>query len=1095
MKSFAAWFVSAILFLAASASAAPESLLLREPDISATRIVFAYGGDLWTVPRTGGDAARLTSFPGVESNPSFSPDGNLVAFSAAYDGNTDVYVVPSAGGEPRRLTWHPGEDIVRGWTPDGGRVLFASGRTGAPLSYPKLWTVALEGGMPEPLPLPRVFKGAFSPDGRRMAYQMIEPWESEFRNYRGGQNNPLRLIDLETLEEEKLPWDGANDNTPVWLGGTVYFLSDRDYAMNVWACDLATREVRQLTRFADFDAKQIAGDGGTLVIEQGGGLHALDLASGKLEKIAVSVRGDFAWARPHWIKAGERLAEPALSPTGKRAVFSARGEILSVPAEKGDPRNLSGDPAAADRSPAWSPDGEKIAWFSDASGEYQLVIADQKGENRSVIPLPKPTFFYSPAWSPDSSSIAFTDANRDLWIARVASKAITRVDTEGFAHPERIIFPCWSPDSKWLAYAKRLRNEYGAIFVYSVDKGTATAVTDGMSDCRMPVWDASGKYLYFLASTDYGLNVGWLDLSSFERPITRSLYAVVLAKDGPDPLALESDEETAAKAEDKGPAGKKPGKNKAEAAGDADKGKDKTVPAVTIDFDGLARRIVPLPVKARDYRLLAGGDAGVLFLGELIPGEESLLVHRWDAKERKTKEYLSGVSDLAVSADGKKVLYGLDGKTWGIVDASGSPKPGDGKIAADNLRLYVDPAAEGRQIFKEAWRFQRDYFYVRNVHGADLDGLYRAYAPWVEHVRHRADLNYILDILGGETSIGHSFVGGGDMPAVESVPVGLLGADFSVDSGRYKIVRIYSGESWNPDLKAPLAGPGIDVKEGDYLLAVNGREIEAGRSLFSYFERTAGVQTRIKVNAKPEAAGAREITVVPVRNEAALRRAGWIEDNRRRVDALSGGKLAYVWLPDTADGAYVNFNRYFFAQKDKKGAVIDERWNQGGQIADYVIDLLARPLLGYFNNPIGDKQPWTAPNAAIFGPKVMIINDAAGSGGDMMPYMFKERGIGPLVGTRTWGGLVGIWDVPSLIDGGRITAPRGGFYNTAGEWDVENKGVAPDIEVEMSVKSVAAGGDPQLEKAVEAAMEALKTGEVKLLPQPPDPVRVLRPRR
>ncbi|MCX6566468.1 MAG: PDZ domain-containing protein [Candidatus Aminicenantes bacterium] len=1085
MKSLVTWLIAAVLFQVAPATASQESRLLRDPDISDTQIVFTHGGDLWVVARTGGDARRLTAFPGVENNPHFSPDGQLAAFSAAYDGNTDVYVVSASGGEPRRLTWHPEEDIVRGWTPDGSRVLFASGRASAPIAYPKFWTVALTGGQPQPLPIPRVFKGSYSPDGARLAYQMIEPWESEFRNYRGGQNNPIRIVDLASFEEEKLPWDGSNDNSPVWLGNTVYFLSDRDYAMNVWDYDLSTKSVRQLTHFSDYDAKQIAGHKGTLVIEQGGCLHTLDIASGELKKLDITVQGDFPWARPHWSKVGEKLTEPALSSSGKRAVFAARGEIVSIPAEKGDARNLSRNPGAADRSPAWSPNGEKISWFSDASGEYALVIADQQGENRKVIRLPHPTFFYSPVWSPDSSAIAFSDANRDLWLVHVASETIKRIDTEGFAHPERIIYPCWSPDSKWIAYAKRLRNEYGAIFVYSLDKGTTAQLTDGMSDSRMPAWDASGKYLYFLASTDYGLNVGWLDLSSYQRPITRSLYAIVLAKDTPTPLGLESDEETA----------KKPEKEDKGKAGDKESGKDKAVPPMKIDFDGLQGRIVAFPIKARDYRQLVSGEEGTLFLSEAVLNEEGLVLHRWITKERKSKEFLSGLSDFSVSADGKKILYGLGGKSWGIVDASGTPKPGDGKIASDELQIFVDPAAEWRQIFKEAWRFQRDYFYVRNVHGVDLDWLYQTYAPWIEHVKHRADLNYVLDILGGETSIGHSFVGGGDLPKLEPVPVGLLGADFSVDSGRYKILKIYTGESWNPDLKAPLAGPGIDIKEGEYLVAVNGRELDAGLNPYSLFERTAGVQTRIKVNAKPSLEGAREITVVPVRSEEALRRCEWIEHNRRRVNELSGGKLAYVWLPDTADGAYVNFNRYFFAQKDKKGAIVDERFNQGGSIADYIIDLLARPLLGYFNNPLGDKQPWTAPNAAIFGPKVMIINDAAGSGGDMMPYMFKLRGIGPLVGTRTWGGLVGIWDVPSLIDGGRITSPRGGFYNINGEWDVENKGVAPDIEVEMEVKSVNAGGDPQLEKAVEAAMQALKTGEVKLLPQPPDPVRVRRPHR
>jgi tricorn protease len=651
------------------------------------------------------------------------------------------------------------------------------------------------------------------------------------------------------------------------------------------------------------------------------------------------------------------------------------------------------------------------------------------------------------------------------------------IDNEGFAHPERTIYPEWSPDSKWIAYTKRLNNEYNTIFVYSLDQNKIHQLTDGMSDCRTPAWDKSGKYLYFLSSTNYGLNVGWLDLSSLERPIRRAIYMAVLSADEPSPLLPESDDEEAKKEEKK----------------EEDKKDENKNVTVKIDFKGLDQRILSIDVPAREYSGLKTGKEGVLFYLEAVPNEDGLKLNRYNLKDREAKEVISGIQNYTLSADGEKLLYGKSGNQWAIADANGEVKAGEGSLKTSDMEMYLDPLKEAKQIFREAWRFQRDYFYVKNVHGLDLDWAYRTYAPWVDYVKHRSDLTYILDILGGETSIGHSFTGGGDFPDVEHVPVGLLGADYTVENGRFRISKIFDGENWNPDLRAPLSAPGIDVKQGDYLLAINGKELTDTMNLYSLFAQTADKQIMITVNSKPEMTGAREITVVPVGDETTLRQRDWIEGNRRKVDELSKGKLAYVWLPNTSVAGYNNFNRYYFAQKNKKGAVIDERFNGGGFIADYVVDLLSRELLGYFNNPVGDKQPFLAPNAALYGPKVMIINDAAGSGGDMLPYMFRMKKIGPLVGTRTWGGLVGIWDVPDLIDGGYITAPRGGFYNVKGEWDVENKGVAPDVAVEQAPKLVNEGHDPQLEKAVEVAMGLLKTEEVKLLPQPADPIRVKRP--
>ena len=1072
--------LSIILILFLNQICAQETRLLRNPDINDEHVTFVYANDIWLTNKSDENARRLTTSPGSETNPHFSPDGKLIAFNAEYDGNTDVYIMPIEGGEPSRLTWHPAVDLVRGWSPDGSRVVFASYRGSAPKrDIPKYWTINLKEKMPRSLPIPRIYKGVFSPDGQNMVYQRIDPWESEWRNYRGGQNNPIRIINLKNYEEIKLPWDGANDQNPVWIDDFIYFLSDRDFAMNVWSYNLKTKVLNQVTFFKKFDCKSLNAGNTKLVFENGGYLYTLDPADNIPHKLSVTFGGDFPWARTHWEKVGSNIETHAVSPSGKRAVFEARGDIFTVPAEKGDVRNLTNSSGVADRNPAWSPDGKHISWFSDEGGEYQLVIADQFGQNKKKIYLKDPTFFYTPKWSPDSKYISFSDADRNLWVLNIKTDKPIKIDNEGFAHPERTIYPEWSPDSKWIAYTKRLANQYNVIFIYSIDQIKSFQLTDGLSDSKNPSWDANGKYLYFLSSTDFGLNVGWLDLSSLERSQNSAIYVAVLSADDPSPILPESDDENTEK--------------ETEDEEDDDKKEKEKKPIVKIDFKGIDQRILALDIPARDFSDLNTGNEGTVFYLEAIPNEESFKLNRYVLEDREAKDVVSGIYKYVLSHDGEKLLYSIKDNQWAIVDANVEVKPDTGKIKTEEMQMKVDPIAEWKQIFREAWRFQRDYFYVDNVHGLDLDWAYKTYAPWVDHVRHRTDLTYILDILGGETSIGHSFTWGGDLPDVDKVSVGLLGADYKIENGRFRIEKIYTGENWNPELQAPLSSPGIDVSEGDYLLAINGVEITDKMNIYSHFDQTAEKQITIMVNSKPDMASAREVIVVPVKDESGLRRFDWVENNRRKVDQMSNGKLAYVWLPNTSVSGYKSFNRYYFAQQNKKGAIIDERFNYGGSIADYIVDLLSRELFGYFNNPVGDRQPFLAPNAALYGPKVMIINEAAGSGGDMLPYMFRQKKIGPLVGTRTWGGLVGIWDVPDLIDGGRITAPRGGFYNLNGEWAVENEGVAPDIEIEQGVKLVNQGHDPQLEKAVEVALELLKDQQIDLLPQPPDPIRVKRP--
>ena len=1073
--------------------------LLRRPTMSASHIAFEYANDIWVAGRGGGEARRLTSFQGQETHPSFSPDGRWVAFSGEYGGNTDVYVLPVEGGEPRRLTWHPGSDEVQGWTRDGTRVVFASGRTNAP-SGQKFWTVSVEGGMPEPLPMHRADQGSFSPDGRRFAYRMVSPWEDEWRNYRGGQNRPIWILDLDDLDlEEVRPWNGSNDQDPVWIGDTVYFLSDRDWAMNVWAYDTRTKEVRQVTRHTDFDVKNLDTDGRVLVYEQGGWIHTLDPGTGAAQRVDIFVRGDLPWLVPHWEDVAARLTNARLSPTGVRAVFEARGDIFTVPVDtaNGDWRNLTRTPGVAERTPAWSPDGRWISYFAERDGEYALVIAPQDGLGESrVITLRDPKFYYTPRWSPDSRRILFTDTDLRLWAVDVQSGRATHVDTDTYMVPVRSVDPVWSPDSRWIAYAKRLPNLLHAIFVYSVEEGRTRQVTDGYSDAMHPAWDASGKYLWFTASTDFGLNTGWLDMTSYDRPSTRGLYLAVLPGDEPSPLLPKAGDEPAQDAGDDERNGRDAGDRNGDRGGARASSSTAPPAAVRIDFEGLDRRVVALDIPERAYSALTAGPAGKVFYLETEPGagfNDGSTLHRYDLEEREATKFLEGVQTFTLSQDGKKLLYRARG-SWGVVDADkGPPQAGAGRLNVADVRIRVDPRAEFRQMFHEGWRFQRDYLYVENLHGADYEATRARYAPLVEHVAHRSDLTYLLDWMGGEVAIGHSFVRGGDLPDVDDVPVGMLGADFEVANGRYRITRIYTGESWNPGLDAPLAAPGVDVRVGDYLLAVNGVELTAADNVYRLFEGTADRQTRITVGSRPSLRDARTVTVVPVESESALRREAWVADNRRRVDELSGGRLAYVWVPNTGRGGYDAFNRWYFAQQDRQGAIIDERFNSGGSAADYIVEVLTRAPHGYFNNPVGERTPFTSPAAGIWGPKVMIINEMAGSGGDLMPYMFRYYGAGTLVGTRTWGGLVGTWDTPQLLDGGTMIAPRGGFFDLDGEWRVENEGVAPDLEVEVTPKDVAAGRDPQLEAAVAEALRLLAESPVVLKPEPAPPIRARRP--
>ncbi len=1074
----------AVCFLGMLPFASAETgLLVRTPTMNRTQIVFSYAGDLWSVPREGGDARRLTTSPGTEIGPLFSPDGTMIAFTGQYDGNIDVYVMPANGGVPKRLTYHPGPDVAVAWTPDGKSILFTSPRESAN-DGDRFYTVSVEGGFPTPVPLPMAEEGSYSPDGSKLAYVPVFHWQAAWKRYRGGQTKPIWIANLADSKVEELPRQNSNDFNPMWVGDSVYFLSDRDKGVvSLYRYNVNTRKVTELIDNQGFDLKSASAGPGGIVYEQFGSLSIFDFASQKARAVKINIVGDFAEVRPHFRQiVAKDLSNATLSPSGARAMFETHGEIVSIPAEKGDFRNLTKSPGVADRSPAWSPDGKWICWFSDESGEYALHLREQNGIGEvKKIALSNPhTFYYSPAWSPDSKKIAFTDKWLNLWYVDVGTGTLTKVDTNNWdgATDMNVV---WSPDSRWIVYTKQLRTFYHVILAYSVEGAKSTQVTDGMSDAQSPAFDKSGKYLYFLASTDLGMAAGGGagNMSAIGRPVTSSAYVMVLRKDLPSPLAPESDDE-------KGPDAKKddsPKKDDSkEQKSDAAKldavgkdEKDKEPPKVAIDFDRINQRVLALPIPARNYAALASGKEGFLFLlefpevwtkSEPPPGT----LYQFDLAKRKVDKFGDGILNFNISASREKIIFQQQDK-WFVSGTAAPPKPGDGQLKLDSLEVWVDPRLEWKQMYKEAWKIEREFMYDPNYHGLDLQAAEKKYAPFVDTLDSRADLNYLFEEMLGELTIGHMFVGGGDFPEVKKTKTGLLGADYGLDNGRYRFARVYDGENWNPDLRAPLTQPGVDVKQGEYLLAVDGRDLRSSENIYSFFKQSAGRQVVLKVGPNPDGSGSRDVTVIPVDNEKSLRHLAWIEDNRRTVYAATGGRVAYLHVPDTALGGYESFNRYYFAQTDRQGAIIDERYNHGGLLADYIVENMNRKVLSKASARAG--LDTIMPAATVYGPKVMITNQFAGSGGDALPWYFRKLGIGPLIGKRTWGGLVGIGGYPQLMDGGAVMAPRWAIFGLTKEWEVENHGITPDFDVELDPAQWRLGHDAQLDKAIQVILELL----------------------
>lgn len=1049
MRMFYRTFVLLIwLFLTYSFGAAQTQspMPLQTPALSRTHIAFAYAGDIWIVERAGGEARRLTTHPGLERLPAFSPDGSSIAFArnnpAGGPLSWDVYTVSVSGGEPRRLTFHPDADIPAGWTPDGKSVLFTSFRDRiAYLGY-RLYTVPSTGGFPTPLPLPSAIQGSFSSDGKRLAYSPLWGLSAQtWRNYRGGTTSRILIGDLPDGRTEEIPRaDGSSDSHPMWVGEKVYFLSDRTGTSNLFSYDAATRKVEQLTSYEKYDVKAAASSDDALVFVQDGALRLLDLRTNETRTVLIRAAGDFTETKPRTIDALRWISWSALSPDGQAVLFGARGEVLTVNAKTGDAANLTKTSGVAERYPLVSPDGKWIAYFSDESGEYELHIRAAAGDGavRRISIEKQPSFYNELAWSPDSRKLVFSDAHLALWYVDLEKGAVARkADTATLSDGTKYFQPSWSPGSSWLAYSKYQPNRQRAIFIYSLETGKSYQVSSPDTDARWPVFDQNGKYLYFTGSTSSGPVKYGMSAMPFNQQVTRGLYAAVLRGNDLSPLVPASGAESIGK-------------------------------PFSIDADGINSRVVRVPYEGRNADRLMAGKQGTVFI------VEGGTIYRFVAGTEKPEKFAEGAGNYRISNDGSRLLLRRRG-VWAIVPTDAPPKADDGVLPLKSLEIQIDPREEWKQIYNEAWRVVREYFYDPNFHGQNLAELKAHYSAYLPNVVTRESLNDLAMEMFSHLSVSHiAGISGGDLPSAggESEKIGLLGADYEVDAGRYKFKRIYRGKNAVEGLQAPLGQPGLNVKEGEYLLAVDGVDVNAAQNLYQYFTGKAGKAIEIKVSPGPDGQRARTLRVVPAASEYLIRQYDWVEQNRRRVEELSGGRLAYIYLPDTFSSGYEIFNREFYAQLDKQGLILDERFNQGGVAADYIIETLRRVPLQ--SARLREGSDISMPVGMIAGPKVMLTNEMSGSGGDTLPWMWRQSGLGLIVGKRTAGLGVGA-SGQDLIDGGRISVPDWGWYNPAkGIWDIENRGVAPDLEVENTLSDWRAGRDTQLEKAVEIALDELK---------------------
>ncbi|MEJ2720542.1 MAG: S41 family peptidase, partial [bacterium] len=1070
-------FVTVMLMGSVSAFAAEEQrALMRFPDVNGDTIVFVYGEDIWTVPVTGGVAQRLTINDGEERFPKFSPDGKMIAFTGEYDGNTDVYVMNVHGGDITRVTYHPAYDEVAGWHPTKNKILFRSARDSYS-RFNRLYLIAPDGSGFEPLIMHEAVQGSFSPDGSAIAYNRESREFRTWKRYQGGDAQDIYVFDFQKNKDTKLTDFPGTDRIPMWVGDKIYFSSDRDRVLNIYSLDPKTGDIEQITHHKDYDVRRPSAGGDRIVYELGGTLWLLDTATGDTQRVPIEILADAAEARPYIKDVSDYVTDFDCSPAGERALVVARGEVFSVPSKDGPTRDLTRDSGARDRDAAWSPDGERVAYLSDKNGEYDIYLIDPKGtEEPTRLTRFKDGYRHTLRWSPDGKKIAFADQTLRCYYIDVDSKKITEVDKADYENVDvsldlKPIYDfAWSPDSRYIAYSKMDADQVYKVFVYSLDSGNIHCVSNGLFNDFGPVFSRDGKYLFFISNRRFDPTFCDFEWEMVYKKAA-GIYCLTLAEDGGSIFPFESDEVTVAADEDA-----------PEAAEEKDKKENKDEPVeTTIDFDGIAGRIEALPLPRGNYRYLAAGEDALFYLnkdeGDFNRFEFRSIgpmdVYRFSFKDREETPVIKGVDEYKLSANGKKIAY-RKRHSIGIIDATAKESPGEALDLSD-LKMQYDPRAEWAQIFNEAWRMERDFYYEPNMHGIDWDAMKVKYGRLVPFASCRQDMRFIIGELIGELNTSHTYVYGGDhRREADRVNVGMLGVDWETDakSNRYRFKKIYRVPDWTREIVPPLVKPGVKVNEGDYLLEVNGRDVTADRNIYAYFQGLAGEQVSILVNDKPSADGAREYTVEPLSSGFTLRYLDWVEHNRQVADAASEGQIGYIHLPDTYLGSAREFPKYFYAQTRKKGLIIDGRFNGGGLDPDIFLQRLDKELLSYWTRRYSHDQ--TDPAVVTTAHMVCLTNRQAGSGGDMLPMEFQIKKMGPVIGTRTWGGLVGVSMFIGLIDGGGLTAPDYRIYNRQGNWVVENEGVQPDIVVDLDPVEMSKGYDAQLMKAVEVLLDEIK---------------------
>ncbi len=1061
------------------APAAAETRLLRFPHIHGQNVVFTYAGDLYTVPLSGGRATRLTSHEGLEMFARFSPDGRWIAFSGEYAGTRQVYLVPAEGGEPRQLTYYPDagdltprggfDHLVMDWTPDGSKILVRASRTPWGGRVGRYYLVDPNGGLEQPLEIPEGASGAtFDPTGTQLAFNIKSREWRHWKRYRGGRKQDVWIYDLANSSSQRITEFAGTDNFPMWIGSTIYFVSDRDdyEKLNIWAYDTETGSKTQVTHHTEYDVLWPSRGEGGIVYENGGYLYHLDPATNQTRRVPVVVPGDRPHTTPYFRNVRRNIESFDISPSGKRVVFGARGELFTVPAEHGNTRNITGTPAQRERAARWSPDGRWISYLSDATGSYELYVmaADGSGEP-TLLTDAGDAWIFNPAWSPNSRWIAWGDNKNRLRAVDIETRRITEIDQTSTGSLTDF---SWSGDSRWIAYSKTGANTMSSVWLYSFESADATQVTGDMTSESSPVFDPKGRYLYFVSARDF--NYG-------NRGFDSRIFAATLRATDPHPFPPRSDEEPGAR-----PGGEGDGEATGARAGARGAGRSGDAPQqIRIDLAGLGDRVVALPdLRPGSYRNLMGVAEGVLFMsgGEL---------QRYDVEARKAETIMNGITAYAVTPDFKSLLY-RRGNDYGIVPLRPGQRSDAGRLDLDGMELRIDPRVEWAQIFSDAWVIMRDWFYDPDMHGVDWAAKRARYEPLVPHLAHRADLDYLLAEMIAELNAGHAYVNSSpEMARPTRVDVGLLGADLEPAGEYYQIARIFPGENWHNEFRSPLTEPGIAVREGDYLIAIDGEEVTTRENPYRFLVNKADRIVEITVNDRPDRRGARSYQIRPVANEYGLRYQAWIQRNAALVDSLSDGRIGYIHLPNTSIPGHRELFKGFRPQHRMEALILDDRYNGGGFIPEEMALTVGRPLLNFWSRRNLDL--YSQPFVVHTGPKAVLINGQSSSGGDAFPYYFRQLGLGPLIGETTWGGLIGISGNPGFVDGGSLSIPAFAFVDKDGEWAVEGEGVAPDIEVLDRPEEIAAGREPMIERAVEYLLQELARPQYQRPETPPGPIR------